>query len=85
MLSMYRKLVYLPKKGRIIIEKAREERRVIYTRDADFLRIHQEGYAHCGIIYLHTLFYYIGEAIRKVTLVCKLLSHREINGSVKFL
>jgi Uncharacterized protein conserved in bacteria len=48
-----------------IMDRAREEGRVIYTRNADFLRLHHAGFKHAGIFYHHTLAYSIGEAIRK--------------------
>lgn len=68
-----------------IMDKAKEKRRIIYTQDADFLRLHQAGYTHDGIIYHHPLAYSIGEAIRKIMLICEILSPEEIKGCIKFL
>lgn len=48
-----------------IMDRAREEGRVIYTRNANFLRLHLAGFKHAGIFYHHTLAYSTGEAIRK--------------------
>lgn len=72
-------------KDNTIIDRAREEGRIIYARDADFLRLHWAGYQHIGIFYHHPLAYSIGEAIRKITLACKVLSAKEMEGRVKFL
>jgi len=68
-----------------IMDRARKEGRIIYTRDADFLRLHWAGHQHVGILYHHPLAYSIGEAIRKITLTCEVLSAKEMEGHVKFL
>lgn len=68
-----------------IMDRAQKEGRIIYTQDADFLRLHRTGYKHVGIFYHHSLAYSIGEAIRKITLVCEVLSAKEMEGRVKFL
>ena len=68
-----------------IMDRGRKEGRIIYTRDADVLRLHRRGYKHVGIVYHRPLAYSIGEAIRKVTLVCEVLSAKEMEGRVRFL
>ena len=35
------------------LEFAKQESRVIFTNDADFLRMAAEGIEHCGIVYCH--------------------------------
>ena len=42
-----------------IIEAARQQHRIIYTRDADFIRHHAGGVPHAGIFYHHPLAYSI--------------------------
>lgn len=37
------------------VEFAQQQRRVIFTQDADFLRLHQAGVAHSGITYLYLI------------------------------
>jgi predicted nuclease of predicted toxin-antitoxin system len=32
------------------VQQARAERRVIFTQDSDFLRLHAAGDPHCGIV-----------------------------------
>ena len=68
-----------------IMDRARKEGRIIYTQDADFLRLHQAGYKHAGIVYHHPLAYSTGEVIRKITLVCEVLSAKEMKGCAEFL
>ncbi len=70
---------------RFILEAARQQGRVVYTNDADFLRHHALGIIHSGIIYHHILDYSVGEAIRRVSLVCELLSPQEMIGRVQFV
>jgi len=36
-------------KDETIMDRARKEGRIIYTRDADFLRLHWAGYQYVGI------------------------------------
>ncbi|MFW0860320.1 MAG: DUF5615 family PIN-like protein [Dehalococcoidia bacterium] len=69
----------------IIMARAREEGRIIYTRDADFLRHSRGGHKHSGIFYHHPLTYSIGEAIQKVALACEVLSAEEMENQVMFL
>ncbi|MBS0167351.1 MAG: DUF5615 family PIN-like protein [Nitrospira sp.] len=33
------------------LQRARAERRVIFTQDSDFLRLHAAGHLRCGIVY----------------------------------
>jgi hypothetical protein len=50
----------------VILTTVQQQQRVLYTRDADFLRHHHAGVSHAGILYHHPLAYGIGEAIRRV-------------------
>lgn len=68
-----------------IMDKAREERHIIYTQDTDFLRLHQGGHRHAGIFYHHPLAYSVGEAIRKVAVACEIFSQKEMANCIKFL
>jgi predicted nuclease of predicted toxin-antitoxin system len=47
----------------VILDAARQQSRVVYTNDPDFLRLHATGIQHSGILYHHILDYSIGEAI----------------------
>lgn len=68
-----------------ILEIARQQGRIVYTRDADFLRHHTAGVEHAGIFYHHPLAYSIGEVIHKVILACGVYSPEEMKNRVEFL
>lgn len=68
-----------------ILEAARQQRRVVYTRDADFIRHHASGVRHAGVFYHHPLAYSIGEAIRRVALACEIYSLNEMENRLEFL
>ena len=68
-----------------ILEIARQQGRIVYTHDADFLRHHTAGVPHAGIFYHHLLAYSIGEAIHKVILACEVYSRVEMKNHVEFL
>lgn len=80
-----KKLDLLSKEDKKILDNAREEGKTIYTRDADFLRLHSEGLPHRGIIYNHPTKYSIGDTVKKLELMCQTLSEEEMKGKVKFL
>jgi predicted nuclease of predicted toxin-antitoxin system len=69
----------------VVLDSARQQGRVVYTNDADFLRLHSTGIQHSGILYHHILDYSIGEAIRVVALACEVLSIDEMRNRVEFL
>src|SRR5574341_1828196 len=63
-----------------ILEAAHQQGRIIYTRDADFLRLHAAGVPHGGILYHHPDAYGYGEAIHRVGLACEVYSVAEMTG-----
>lgn len=69
----------------LIIERAKMEKRIIYTQDADFLRLHDRGYKHRGVFYHDQLKYSIGEAIQMVALACEVFSEKEMKNRIEFL
>ena len=69
----------------VILQTALEQGRVVYTNDVDFLRHHAMGIGHSGIIYHHALDYSLGEAIRRVSIACEILSTEEMMDRVVFL
>ena len=69
----------------IIMARALREGRIIYTLDADFLRLHQAGQEHAGIFYHHQRKYSIKEAIRRITLACELFSTEDMKNRIEFL
>ena len=69
----------------VILDIAQQQGRVIYSRDADFLRLHAAGAPHAGILYHHPMTYSIGAAIRTVAIACEVLSVEELRNHVEFL
>ncbi|MGL4621818.1 MAG: DUF5615 family PIN-like protein [Chroococcidiopsis sp.] len=67
------------------LEFALAQKRVIFTQDADFLRMHQTGITHAGIVYCSQGNKSIGEIIRGLILVWELLEPNDMLGKVEFL
>lgn len=63
---------------------AREERRVVVTHDGDFLRLAAAGYPHAGIVYAPRQIA-VGQAIRGLVLIHRVLTAEEMAGHVEFL
>ena len=66
------------------LERARQEGRVVFTQDADFLRLHSAGLPHAGIVFAAQGMA-VGEVIRGLMLVQQLLSAEEMENHVEFL
>ena len=63
---------------------ALRERRVIFTNDADFLRIHHGGASHAGIVYSPRERRTIGEVVDYLTLMHECLDEGEMFGRIDF-
>ena len=63
----------------------RSEERVIFTADADFLRLHAAGESHPGIAYCHQQTRSIGDIIRGLVLIWEVLEPDEIRGRLEYL
>jgi predicted nuclease of predicted toxin-antitoxin system len=59
--------------------------RVIFTSDADFLRLHHTGTNHAGIIYCHQGSRSIGDIIRTLVLVWECLELEEMKNHLEFI
>ncbi len=61
-----------------------QQARVVFTQDADFLRLHAAGRPHAGIVYApqHTP---IGHLIRGLMLIYDVLGPQEMANHVEFL
>jgi predicted nuclease of predicted toxin-antitoxin system len=66
------------------LEKAKLEKRVIFTQDDDFLRLHAIGKEHAGIIYAHQG-KAIGELISKLMLIYQILDEKDMINHVEYL
>ncbi len=60
------------------------QKRIIFTQDTDFLRLHKTGIAHHGIIYAHQR-KTIGEIIQGLILVYQVKAEEEMQNHVEFL
>lgn len=67
------------------LEFALSQARVIFTQDADFLRLHQAGEDHAGIAYCQQGSRSIGEILRGLILIWELLEPEDIRGQVEFI
>ena len=66
------------------IEFALTQRRVIFTNDADFLRLHAKGIHHAGIVYCQQTDS-IGKMIQGLMLVHELLDESQMLNKVEFI
>ena len=58
--------------------------RVIFTQNADFLRLHAQGVSHAGIVYAHRRMP-VGDVIQGLVLISKILVPDEMRNHVEFL
>lgn len=65
------------------LELARQLVRVIFTQDADFLRLHATGVPHTGIAYAHQQSD-VGTLIRGLMLIYEVLSPADMENHVEF-
>lgn len=72
-----------------ILARATELNRVVFTQDADFLRIAHEWQAasreFSGVVYGHQLHITIGQAIRDLELIATIMNPDEMRSRVEFL
>lgn len=66
------------------LDRAKQEGRVIFTQDDDFLRLHSDGLSHCGIIYAHQGTD-IGKIISGLMLIYQVLESSDMVNHVEFL
>ena len=66
------------------LQLALEENRVLFTQDADFLRLDASSFEHAGIVYVKQQTP-IGYVVRQLTLLYQVLSQEEIQNKVEFL
>jgi len=63
---------------------ARAQERVIFTQDADFLRLHAAGTVHAGIAYTPQQTP-VGDMIRGLVLIAEVLEPSDMADQVEFL
>jgi predicted nuclease of predicted toxin-antitoxin system len=64
---------------------ALQEGRVVFTNDADFIRIHRRGVSHAGIVYSQRDKRTIGEVVDYLRLMHECMDEGEMLGRVDFL
>lgn len=79
-------LGYIGKLDEFHIKKAFEIKAVILTHDVDFLRMtNRSEVRHLGIIFSHSKNVSIGQCIRGVELIAKILTDKEMENHIEFL
>jgi predicted nuclease of predicted toxin-antitoxin system len=63
---------------------ARQQQRIIFTSDADFLRLHEQGIQHAGIVFSHTGTKTVGQIIEFLTLVHACFNETEMVNRIEF-
>ena len=66
------------------LTRANTERRVIFTQDTDFLRLHATGVSHSGIVYAVQQTP-IGQIVRGLMLIYDLLDAEDMIDHVEFI
>jgi predicted nuclease of predicted toxin-antitoxin system len=61
------------------------ERRVLITHDDDFLRLHDRGVQHAGIVYAEQGTRSIGQLVAGLVLIYEVLEPGEMAGRLEFL
>jgi Domain of unknown function (DUF5615) len=64
---------------------ARDQQRVIFTQDDDFLKLHQANVPHSGIAYCHQGSHSIGEIVKTLALIWEWVDQEEMIGQVEFI
>jgi uncharacterized protein with PIN domain len=66
------------------LKRARNEDRVIFTQDDDFLRLHAAGADHAGIVYASQQTP-VQDITRGLMLIYQVLTAEEMRGQIEFL
>jgi predicted nuclease of predicted toxin-antitoxin system len=61
------------------------QQRVIFTRDDDFLALHQRGVEHYGLVYCHQNSRSIGEIVRGLILIWEVLEPSDMQNHIEFI
>ena len=66
------------------LEYARQEGRVLFTQDRDFLRLHRAGRQHAGVVYARQPTA-IGTMLLGLMLIHNVLTPEDMSGRVEFV
>ncbi|MDZ7377295.1 MAG: DUF5615 family PIN-like protein [candidate division KSB1 bacterium] len=67
------------------LDFARKQGRVLVTHDSDFLRLHDQGFPHCGIVFCRLGSKSIGQMIKSLILIYEILEPAEMMNCIEFL
>ncbi|MBI5092222.1 MAG: DUF5615 family PIN-like protein [Candidatus Hydrogenedentes bacterium] len=67
------------------LDYSQEERRVLVTQDADFLRLHRAGQPHAGVVFCRQKRLSVGDISRGLILLRECLSAEEMVNHIEFL
>ncbi len=67
------------------IQFALTEKRVIFTQDDDFLKLHKSGVSHYGVTYCRQRSRSIGEIINILVLIWEWVEPEDIKGKIEFI
>jgi hypothetical protein len=74
---------------RIILDRATELQRVIFTQDQDFLEIanfrQQQGIPFAGVIYAHQRNVTLGDCVRDLEIIAKASEPEDLANSLQYL
>lgn len=59
--------------------------RVVFTHDADFLRLHRRGVEHAGIVYCHQQSKGIGEIVKALVRIWEVQTAESMRQHVEFI
>jgi predicted nuclease of predicted toxin-antitoxin system len=63
---------------------ALSQQRVLFTQDSDFIRLHQAGVSHAGIVYVRQRTG-VGDIIRGLTLIATVMSLEDMSNHIEYL
>lgn len=66
------------------LQRARDEKRIVFTQDADFLRLHAAGITHCGIAYAPQGTS-VRHLVRQLLLLVEVMTTEEMVSHVEYL
>lgn len=69
----------------VVLRHALASDRVLITKDDDFLRLHQQGHPHAGIIYVVQRRRSLGQLIQDLVLIYEVYEAREMIGRIEYL
>jgi predicted nuclease of predicted toxin-antitoxin system len=64
---------------------ALSQQRALFTQDDDFLRLHQAGAIHAGIVYCHQGKHSIGEILKTLILIWEWVDPEDICRQIEFI